>query len=413
MRLKAAIQGVTQTTLVIAVGFVSIFLLNMLTWLVEQTPGTTFNSVIQTSARIWLNAHFVGIQIAEGKVAGVKVPAYEFTLVPLGFALLIAWLIYRVGRSLAGQENLGYGWVGSIATYALVAVGLTSTASSKAIKVQDISGVFLPVLIFSVIVIFSSLFAETDLEGPLRLRLREFFANRIDRLPWAIKPVIAPALRAGTAVVACLAAVSAIAVAILIAVNWVDAIKLYQGLQLSFLGTLVISFGQLALLPNMIIYGMSWLTGLGFSLGEGSTVSPLAVELGPLPAIPMLSALPTGTDSLMIVFVLVPLLAAFFATLLVKPFTQELRFNYASATSAAIGLGLGVGFVAAAEMLLLALISGGSIGPERMSQVGVNPWLVFAVTFIEVATVSSLAAFFSARPEGVDTELLQKVRRLK
>ncbi|MBU6144887.1 MAG: hypothetical protein KGQ56_05400, partial [Acidobacteria bacterium] len=167
------------------------------------------------------------------------------------------------------------------------------------------------------------------------------------------------------------------------------------------------------LLPNVIVYGMSWLTGLGFSLGEGSTVSPLAVELGPLPAIPILSALPTGTDSLMIVFVLVPLLAAFFATLLVKPFTQELRFNYASATSAAIGLGIGVGFVAAAEMLLLALISGGSIGPERMSQVGVNPWLVFAVTFIEVATVSSLAAFFSARPEGVDTELLQKVRRLK
>jgi hypothetical protein len=158
---------------------------------------------------------------------------------------------------------------------------------------------------------------------------------------------------------------------------------------------------------------MSWFTGVGFSLGVGSSVSPLANELGPLPAIPMLTALPSGTDSLMIAFVLVTLLSAFAATILVKPYTAQLRFDYASTTGAALALGIGIGLVAALEMLVLALLSSGSIGPERMSQIGINPWLVFLVTLVEVTMMSCLAAFFSARTEGVDTELLSRVKRLK
>lgn len=413
MRIKAIVQGVTQTSLVIAVGYVSIFFLNMLSWLIEQNPGSNFNTVIQTTSRIWLNAHFVAIQIAEGKVAGIKAPSYEFTLVPLGFTALIIYLIYRAGKNLANQPALGYAWASAISSYGLVAFAATTVSSSKDIKVQDIAGVFLPLSIFSLVLIFSSLYCACEDEAALRLRIRDFLAALADRIPWAIKPVLSPAFRAGTAVVLTLAAFSAIAVATLIAVNWVDAIKLYQGLQLSFMGTLVISFGQLALLPNLIIYGMSWFTGVGFSLGVGSTVSPLAVELGPLPAIPMLAALPASTDSLMIVFVLVILLAAFFATLLVKPFTAQLRFDYASTTGAALTLGIGIGLVAAIEMFFLAVISGGSIGPERMSQIGINPWLVFLITFVEVALISSLAAFFSARTEGVDADLVQRVRRLK
>ena len=402
-----------QTSLVIAVGYVGIFLINFITWLVEQTAGSNFTTVLQTTSRIWLNANFVPIEISAGRVANITVPAYQFTLVPLGFSILLFWLIIRAGKKLAEQEYLGFSWLGAISSYALVAFGATATSASKLIRVQDWQGVFIPVALFSLVLFFSSVFSPAEYEGQLRARLRVFTQKQIDRIPWSIRPVISPALRAGTAVVAAMAAVSAIAISILIAVNWVDAIKLYQGLQLSFLGTLVISLGQLALLPNLVIYGMSWLTGVGFSLGEGSAVSPLAVELGPLPAIPMLSALPTKIDSLAIAFVLIPLLAAFFATLLVKPFTSELRFNYASATSAALALGIGVGLVAALEMVVLADLASGSIGPGRMASIGISLWQIFLVTFVEVGVVSAVAAFFSARPDEVDTELVQRVRRLK
>jgi hypothetical protein len=210
-----------------------------------------------------------------------------------------------------------------------------------------------------------------------------------------------------------LIAVSALYIALALAWNWIEVIRLFQSLQLTFLGTLTVSAGQLSILPNLIALGATWLTGVGFSIGEGSMVSPMGTELGPIPAIPVLAALPIGSSSLSIIFVIVPLLAAFLATLLVKSHTAELRFNYASATSAALVLGISIGLVAGIEMLLLADFSGGSIGPGRMTTVGATPWLVGLVTFAEVTVSATLAAFFSARPEDADRELIQKVRRLK
>lgn len=413
MRIRAIGQGAIQAAYVATVGFVVIFLLNLITWLVEQTTGQTFNSVLQTSSRIWLNAHFVPINIAAGRVAGITVPAYEFYLVPLGFAGLLAWIMFRVGRKLNEEQSLGLAWTGSIVTYLFIAIALTSASHSKQINVADWQGVFYPTAIFAFWLILGSVIGKTQVEPQLRVIIRDYFSRLFDRLPWAIKPVVSPALRAGTAVVAGLAAVSCLMLVGLLAFNWVDSIRLYQSLQLSFFGTVTVSLGQLALLPNAIVYVMSWLTGVGFSLGQGSAVSPLATELGPLPPLPMFAALPTSSNTLLIIFVLVPLLAAFFATLLIKSHTAELRFNYASATSAAIALGLGIGLVAATEMAILADLTGGSIGPARMSQIGVDPLSVFAVTFVEVAVASILAAFFSAKPEGVDTELVQRARRLK
>jgi len=302
--------------------------------------------------------------------------------------------------------------------YLAVAVILTSSSVTKAIYVVQWQGVFIPTALFAVLLIIGSvagapmLFEDSE-PSVMRDRIRDFFIDLVDKLPWAIKPLIGPALRAGTGVVAAMSLVSAVLISVMLALNWIEIIKLYQSLQLTFLGTLTVSAGQLALMPNVIAFGNSWLLGTGFSVGQGSIVSPLATELGPLPAIPMLAALPVSGSSLGVLFILVPLLAAFFATLLVKSYTAELRFAYASATSAAISLGLAIGFVAAVQMWFLTELASGSIGPGRMSLVGVNPWLVAGVTFLEVSIASILAAFFSARPDAADTELIRRNAKVK
>jgi len=418
MRIKAIGQGALQASFVIAVGFVGIFVLNLVVWLFEQTTGSSFKTVTQTSARIWLNAHGVPLHFSAGKVAGLSVPEYVFDLIPLGFALLIGWSMYRAGRRISGESYLGFAWGGAIVIYLGVATALTSAAFTKSIHVLDWQGVFIPTALFSALLIIGSVVGVpigfTDQSSsPLRDRVRDFFIRAIDRLPWAIKPLLAPALRAGTGVVLAMSAFSAVLVSMMLLLNWVEVIRLYQSLQLSLLGTVTVSFGQLALIPNVIALANSWLTGVGFSVGEGSMVSPLGTELGPLPAIPMLAALPVGANSFSIVFILVPLLCAFGATLLIKSHTAELRFAYASATSAAIALGVAIGFVAAVEMWIMADFSSGSIGPGRMAVVGANPWLVAGVTFVEVTVASVLAAFFSARPDAADAELIQRTRRIK
>jgi hypothetical protein len=294
-----------------------------------------------------------------------------------------------------------------------IAVFLTSTSVSKSIYVIQWQGVFIPTALFVALLVMGSvignpiLFEDSE-PSNLRERFRNFFIDLADRLPWALKPLIGPALRAGTAVVAAMSAVSAIMISVMLTLNWIEIVKLYQSLQLTFLGTLTVSAGQLSLMPNLIAFGNSWLTGVGFAVGNGSQVSPLVTELGPLPAIPMLAALPVSSSSFGVLFILVPLLAAFFATLLVKSHTAELRFNYASTTSAAISLGLAIGFVASVEMWILADFASGSIGPGRMSLIGTNPWIVAGVTFLEVSIAAILAAFFSARPDDADVELIRK-----
>ena len=418
MRIKAIGQGALQASFVIAVGFVGIFILNLLVWLVEQTHGSSFKTVTQTSARIWLNAQGVPLHFNARRVAGLAVPEYVFDLIPLGFALIIGWSMYRAGRRLSGESYLGFAWSGAIVVYLGIATALTSASYTKSIHVLDWQGVFIPTALFSALLIIGSvvgepLYVENQNPGALRDRVRDYFIRLQEKLPWAIKPVIAPALRAGTGVVLAMSAVSAVLVSMLLMLNWVEVIRLYQSLQLSFFGTVTVSFGQLALMPNVIALANSWLTGVGFSVGDGSMVSPLGTELGPLPAIPILAALPVGASSFGIVFILVPLLCAFGATLLIKSHTAELRFAYASATSAAIALGVAIGFVAAVEMWIMADFSGGSIGPGRMAVVGANPWLVAGVTFVEVSVASVLAAFFSARPDAADAELIQRTRRIK
>jgi len=137
----------------------------------------------------------------------------------------VSWAIYRAGKNLRSEPSLGFSWIGAALVYLLTALAAVSTASTKQIYVTDWQGVFIPMAVFTLILTVSSITGETESEPNLRLTIRNRFADLAERLPWAIKPVISPALRAGTAVVATLAAVSALAISLLIAINWVEAVK--------------------------------------------------------------------------------------------------------------------------------------------------------------------------------------------
>src|SRR5205085_2434701 len=47
--------------------------------------------------------------------------------------------------------------------------------------------------------------------------------------------------------------------------------------------------------PNAVLLGGSYLLGPGFAVGTGTVVSTSVVTLGPVPAFPLLAALPTDT----------------------------------------------------------------------------------------------------------------------
>lgn len=160
----------------------------------------------------------------------------------------------------------------------------------------------------------------------------------------------------------------------------------------------MLTIGQLAILPNLIAFGASWISGVGFAIGEGSYVSPLATQLGPLPALPVFAAIPTGGFDRGILFALVPVVTAFFATVLSRKFSDSLRWEYATRFGAASALAVVAATVAGALALLLALLASGSFGPGRFSWVGVDSLIFAAVIFVQVLIPTFLASLVVVRP---------------
>ncbi len=377
-------------------------------WLFENDPTIDWFVAYRTSVDIWLVAQGVQLNVGAGILAGVQVGGFAVAILPLALTALLARLSFRLGRRLGQAEELWPGWLSAALVYGAIALGLSTTAFNKSVYPTSWQGTFLPTAFFFVFLLLGSLTGElkSGQESRERAAVVVWLRNRFNNLGWAIRALAVPALRAGTGVIAILTGVSAIAIAFMLTFNWITVTRLYEGLHSSVLGGSTITVGELAFLPNLVIMGAAWFTGVGFSIGTGSSISPLGSVVGPMPGIPILGVLPAGEISVGLMAVIVPLVAAFVATLAIKNHADAIRFEFASAWSAAISLGLAIALVASVEMGLLAALASGAIGPGRLQTFGVNPLLVSGVVFIETALVSIFAAFFSARPDEANHPLL-------
>ena len=383
-------------------------------WLFENDPSIDWFVAFRAASDIWLMAHGTRLVVAEGVIMGVELPSFVISLVPLGLTFLIGFLALRLGRRLTAANELWPGWLSATAVYGAISLFLSTAAHNPAIYPVNWQGTFLPPTFFAIVLIVGSLTGKRQLFGEAsnlpeaaeRIWFKNWVADRVDNLHWGIRALAMPALRAGTGIVAMLLAISAVMIALLLAVNWITVTRFYEGLQVSVLGGIMVTAGQLAVLPNLVIFGAAWLTGVGFQIGAGSIISPITTNIGPMPIFPIVGAIPAGQLSFGLIAVAVPLLGAFAATLLIKRHADEVRFEFASAWNAAISLGLAIGFVAAVEMGILAAAASGGFGPGRLQTVGINPLMLMALVFVETASVSILAAFFSARPDKPDHPLL-------
>jgi hypothetical protein len=270
-----------------------------------------------------------------------------------------------------------------------------------------VQGTVLPAAVFCVGVLLGTLAARRDAPAvaPLSAWTRDWRAET--------RATVGTALRGGVAAASAIVAVAAVLVAGLIAANYAQIITLYEGLHSGPLGGAAITIAEIAFLPNLVVWGVSWLIGPGFAIGTGSAVSPLASSLGPIPAIPVFGALPHGDAALGFVGLLVPVLAGFLAGALpARGFLERLgaarpgtvQLGAARPGPAPLGTarplpwilatGLGIGVVGGALVGILAWSSAGAIGPGRLQQAGPDPWTVglWAALEIGLAALAGLAA---------------------
>ena len=396
--------GALDALFVLAISLGSLLAGSTIIWLVENLETSNWFDAARGAVDVWYLAHGVDIHFAGGVVQGTTTPNWDFSIAPLGLLILVGVLGRRTAHRISSVAELWPAWIGAILAYGLVSFFLAPAVSTAGVAPVSAQAAFLPPLVYGAALILASLVYQGPRTAIPLAQARERFAIRqwlseFSSRGWFIGSVSTPVLRAGTAVVASLLAVSAALIAILLAVNWITVIRLFEALHVTLLGGLTLTIGQIALMPNLVVFGAAWLTGTGFSIGNASHVSPLGTELGPIPTFPVFAALPEGDLSFGMVAIVVPVLAAFIATLAIKKHAEAVRFNFASPLAAALSVGIGVAIVAAAELGILGALASGGIGPDRLSNFGVNPWVLAFVTFLEVAPAATLAAFYSTRPQ--------------
>ena len=399
-----------QALIVAAIGIGLTIAPLTLTWLLEGDGSTSWLVALQVAVFAFLLATGVPLQITEGKLLGLEFPDFIINVMPLGLTLLMALLVIRVGYRLSAASSIWPAWVGGAVSFGLIGLGSSALVNSDAVYVGEWEPLIIPAVFFGGLLVISSTLGSryemfegaNGAEAKERIWIRSQFANLYSKLHWSLRSVVSPAARVGLGVVATMAAVSAIMIALALGFGWIEVVRRYEGLRVSVLGGVMVTLGQLAILPNLIVYAMAWLAGPGFAIGLGSSVSPFASQLGPMPAFPVFAALPTGGFDRGILFALIPVLAAFIGTLLIRKHVDQIRWEYATRFTASIALAGVSAVIAALSAMLLAAMASGSLGPGRFELVGVNVVQFGLVVFIEVLIPTFLAALIITKPYDPD-----------
>lgn len=388
--LFAAFEGLAVVIIGVAIPLVPLTVL----WGVQFGFGIDWTAFWRASVDLWLLGHGVDVTFVLDPatatalgVAGAEVPV-TITIAILGFALLTVLLGVRAGRRIAETRYLRLGMLVSVLTVAVASGLATFSALHVMARPSLTQGTLLPTLVFALGLVIGVRRAAPD-EAPRPL------ARWVESWAPAVRTAVVTSLRGGAAAAAAVVLAAALVTALAIAFSYAEIITLYEGLHTEVLGGIAVTLGQLALLPNIVIWAMSWLVGPGFALGTGSAVSPLGTSLGPIPAIPVLGALPSGDFTFGFIGLLVPVVAGFLAGALSAP---SLRRRVEGLGVAAVGAGIGL--TGGAVLGLLAWFSAGAAGPGRLVDVGPNPWAVGIVAAIVLGISSLLGLAASLRRPG-------------
>jgi hypothetical protein len=151
--------------------------------------------------------------------------------------------------------------------------------------------------------------------------------------------------------------------------------------------------------PNAALLGAAYLLGPGFAVGTGTLVSPSIVVLGPVPAFPLLAALPAqGPGRVWATgLVGVPVLLAALAAVMV------VRRHPAPGYETGALRGLASGVLGGVLLTGLVRLAGGSVGPGRMSHVGAPTLDVLAAAVVALGVgglVGGLVGTWRVRRRG-------------
>ena len=346
----AALAGAASAGVVL----IPLVLLSVLTWIAAAVhdAGGPFSGALRSGILVWLAGNHVP----------VRLDGLSISLSPLGLLAVIVLCLFlagrRLGRELPDARTAALGGLYLAGSYAVL---LTAGAIGAGGTGRWGANPLLAFVIGAVIALFGG--GAGLAAGSTGVR------ELIGRLPQWVRPVLTGAL-AGSAVLVALAAL-VLAGSLFAGRARVEAlVNAYHGsaLELTSLGLL-----SLALVPNAVAFVVAYLLGAGFLLGSDTVISPQMVDLGQMPALPILGALPgEGVPPLNLAVVFAAALVSALVSLAVtarRDLAEGVDWRLLS-FDAAVLRPAAAGVLSALLLIMLMALSGGGLGSGRLSWVG-------------------------------------------
>ncbi len=324
----------------------SIGLLMIAIWIFGAGEGSAMGA-LQSAGNAWLIAHLVPIS-NNGTL---------ISLLPLGFVVIPGFLLWRAGTWAARRSGACY-WrevrstvfIAS-AVYASIAMVVAGISSTSTASVSPIFAIFICGL-FAFVVFGGAAFYEAGLWPRAVARVAQPVRQRI---------------RDAVVVLLVVLAGSAGLLALGLIINWSDSIEAQELLGVGLIGSIGLLLVTLAYWPNALIWGASYISGVGYNVGGGGMVTPFSADVGAIPAFPLLAATPTFAAWYTWLALLIPVIGGVIATFYARKQrglrrTDDFRWN-----------GLDLAWIAglvAATMIIFSFLARGSLGAERMAGLG-------------------------------------------
>lgn len=306
--------------------------ITLIAWATAGSATGTTSDPIRAAMWIWLGAHHVHFDLA---LSPSGVDGY-FSYLPIG-GLLLPIVALREGfkRVISKLDGEYSNLTGARLFFALFYAILTSSiaffASSTGVKpLWWMAAVFAFLIAFG-----SSLIA--------------------DRSVLLAMPVIL-ALR----IVAILLAFGFLIFTISFFANFDQATLITKVLAPGFFGSILLLILNLLYLPNVALAGLSYVSGAGFAVGAGTHLSPLTQDIGQIPALPLLAALPVNSNKWLLALSIV--IIALGALLGYWGISLQERTSWQSF------------FILMVMLTLLAYLASGSLITQAMGAVGASIW---------------------------------------
>ncbi len=389
-RLIVALLAAFDAIIVVATGLAAVLAPLTILWVLNLGPGAVWSALWPTTAKIWQLGHLVPIEVTlpADYLAATGIPAdastFVLSLAPLAFAGFTAIFAARSGARAARAGAWGTGVGAGTVTFAALTVALYLTSQTDLAVVTQWQALLLPVLVFALPALVGGIVGAWRLGDD---GLIDGIRERADDHPhWRGVPegiaVGAGITLAGTV------GLGALALTVGLVTRGTEVIALFEAAHVDVLGAVVLTIGQLAYLPTVVVWGAAFVAGPGFAVGQATTVSPAGTNLGIVPGVPILGVIPESGSAWLLLLVLLVVGLGVLAGLAAR--ARLLRQGRDERMLPRLIVLAGIVILSAGGAALLAVLASGSLGPGRLDTLGPEPGPFALAVAAEVAVGAAI-----------------------